>query len=291
MVTKNMSELSKECRDDLFSRIIGTGYLYDYFRSSLLIKLYKKNFKVGCDDSIRMPIRVEEKRKIYHGGCVGCNQPQHICSDCQYKNADWNLPDLNSTTSTCIKFPVAPLSKEDYKSIRDLYFPTKLKAKEIRMKARFYTLKKKSSNKVIICLLLNKCKDSKGHNTGKIEIARGIAVCSEDDKFDNDKGKLIAKKRAEHAMKECKNKAFKSKRAIDILIDTQCPFCNSLEYNPSNISFFEKKLLFGNPNYKIDYNHFHKGRIICEDISVDCRVHTDFTGGFLTGRILDGGAS
>jgi hypothetical protein len=38
--------------------------------------------------------------KIYHGGCLGCKKQykygRNYCNMCQYKNANWSLPDLSS---------------------------------------------------------------------------------------------------------------------------------------------------------------------------------------------------
>ena len=37
---------------------------------------------------------------LFHGGCHGCTQQQlhgiNFCDRCQYRNADWDKPDLNN---------------------------------------------------------------------------------------------------------------------------------------------------------------------------------------------------
>ena len=39
------------------------------------------------------------KSTLYHGGCLGCSRRQmygdRYCDGCQYKEADWDLPDLS----------------------------------------------------------------------------------------------------------------------------------------------------------------------------------------------------
>lgn len=35
---------------------------------------------------------------IFHGGCIGCENPLSVCPDCRYMLPDWNLPDKNTVS-------------------------------------------------------------------------------------------------------------------------------------------------------------------------------------------------
>jgi hypothetical protein len=40
---------------------------------------------------------IQAAKPLFHGGCHGCQQPLGECPGCQYFEADWSLPNLNSS--------------------------------------------------------------------------------------------------------------------------------------------------------------------------------------------------
>jgi hypothetical protein len=80
--------------------------------------------------------------------------------------------------------------------------------------------------------------------TGKT--ARGVAICSEEDgpKWSVGKGQFIARNKALRALKGRGNEPIKRKKAISVLLTTDCPFTMGVEATPA-LTFQERRALYG----------------------------------------------
>ncbi|KKN09469.1 hypothetical protein LCGC14_1046340 [marine sediment metagenome] len=85
------------------------------------------------------------------------------------------------------------------------------------------------------------------------DVARGMSVCSYDDKWDEEEGKRLAKHFAVRALRGNNLDPVQMRQIIQILIRTQCPFTKKGEKNPE-LSWWERRFLFGSKrmeNYKL----------------------------------------
>ena len=88
------------------------------------------------------------------------------------------------------------------------------------------------------------------------DIGRGVAICSPDDVPDDDKGKALARRYALRALKGRGYTRINDKRAVGVLLRTDCPFTFHVDMHPV-LTWQERRQLFG---YKrmFEYN----GRIL-----------------------------
>lgn len=88
-------------------------------------------------------------------------------------------------------------------------------------------------NVVCVCLLMDgDC------------VARGVSICSPGDAPDDEKGKIEANRRALRAIKGRGNTKISDRRAIVVLLRTECPFTHHAELNPK-LTWQERRQLFG----------------------------------------------
>lgn len=90
-----------------------------------------------------------------------------------------------------------------------------------------------NGNAVTVCLLDDGSK-----------VSRGVVGCTRTDEFDLEKGKNLAKYKAEHAIKRRKKMEVQNDNAVRVFINVRCPFSFHSELNP-DLSIFERKILFG----------------------------------------------